>query len=58
MYIILSNSDLKKLSPVEMQMMILNSDQDTFKAISEVIANEERKNKYQQSKKKGAAGIS
>lgn len=58
MYIILSNSDLKKLSPAEMQMMILNSDPDTFKAISEVIANEERKYKYQQSKKKGAAGVS
>lgn len=46
MYIILDNSELKKLSPEEMQRMILSSDQDTFKAISEVVANEERKNKY------------
>lgn len=51
MYIILDNNELKKLSPEEMQRMILSSDQDTFKAISEVVANEERKNKYLSRKK-------
>ena len=39
MYIILNNADLKKLSAEEMQRMILTSDQDTFKAISEVVEN-------------------
>ena len=46
MYIILDNSELKKLSPEEMQRMILSSDQDTYKALCEVIENEKRKNKY------------
>lgn len=46
MYIILDNSELKKLSSEEMQRMILSSDQDTFKALSEVIENEKRKDKY------------
>ena len=46
MYIILDNNELKKLSPEEMQRMILSSDQDTYKALSEVIENEKRKNKY------------
>ena len=39
MYIILDRNKLKKLSPAEMQEMILSSDQDTFKALSEVIEN-------------------
>ena len=46
MYIILDNNELKKLSPEEMQKMILSSDQDTFKALCEVVENEKRKNKY------------
>ena len=46
MFIILDNSELKKLSPEEMQRMILSSDQDTYKALCEVIENEKRKNKY------------
>lgn len=58
MYIILDNNTLKKLSPEEMQRMILNSDQDTFKAISEVIENEKRKNKYFSAKKERLAGAS
>lgn len=51
MYIILDNSELQKLSPEEMQRMILNSDQDTFRALCEVVENEERKNKYLSIKK-------
>ena len=58
MYIILNNAELQKLSPEEMQRMILSSDQDTFKALSEVIENEERKNKYICTKKKRLAGAS
>ena len=46
MFIILDNNELKKLSPEEMQRMILQCDYDTFKALSEVIENEKRKNKY------------
>lgn len=46
MFIILNNAELKKLSPEEMQRMILSSDQDTFKALCEVVENEKRKNKY------------
>lgn len=39
MYIILDTDKIKKLSPADMQEMILKSDQDTFKALSEVIEN-------------------
>lgn len=39
MYIILDTNKIKKLSPEEIQRMILTSDKDTFKAISEVIEN-------------------
>lgn len=46
MFIILDNNELKKLSPEEMQRMILSSDQDTFKALCEVVENEKGKNKY------------
>lgn len=46
MFIILDNNELKKLSPEEMQRMILSSDKDTFKALCEVVENEKRKNKY------------
>ena len=46
MYIILDTNNIQKLSPEEIQRMILTSDSDTFKAISEVIENEKRKNQY------------
>lgn len=58
MYIILDNNEIKRLSPEEMQRMILNSDQDTFKALSEVIENEKGKNKYFSAKKERLAGAS
>lgn len=52
MHIILDNSELKKLSPEEMQRMILNSDQDTFNAISEVIENAKIQNELSSKKER------
>lgn len=52
MYIILNNADLKKLSPEEIQRMILTSDQDTFKAISEVIENAKISNELSSKKER------
>ena len=52
MYIILDTNKLKKLSPAEMQEMILKSDQDTFKALSEVIENVKIQNELSSKKKR------
>lgn len=52
MYIILNNADLKKFSPEEMQRMILTSDKDTFKAISEVIENAKISNELSSKKER------
>lgn len=52
MYIILNNADLKQLSPAEMQEMILKSDCDTFKALSEVIENAKITNELSSKKKR------